>query len=204
MTSARRKREMGVGMKKSTVRVTVVFVVLIVGVLAYFAYLSGKSRDAAAEAQMTAVQLVLSRDMQNNYPSTVKEVVKYYTEIQKCFYAEGCTDEELEQLGLRARELYDEELLANNDVDSNLLQLKAEVAAFRNDKKQMTSVSVANSINVDTFTQDGYDFARIQCTYNVVEGGKSTRVPTIYLLRRDENRRWKIYGWDLAENVNPR
>ena len=202
MTNARKRREMGGGMKKSTVRVTIVFIILIVGIVAYFTYLSGKSRDAAAEAQMTAVQLVRSRDMQNDYPPTVKEVVKYYTEIQKCFYAEGCTDEEVEQLGLRARELYDAELLENNELNSNLLQLKAEIAAFRNDKKQITSVSVANSVNVDTFTQDGYDFARIQCTYNVVESGKSTLVPTIYLLRRDENRRWKIYGWDLAENVN--
>ena len=24
----------------------------------------------------------------------------------------------------------------------------------------------------------------------------------IYLLRRDENRQWKIYGWDRAQNVN--
>ena len=39
--------------------------------------------------------------------------------------------------------------------------------------------------------------------YTVLEGGKSNLVDTVYLLRRDENRRWKIYGWDLAENVNP-
>jgi len=44
------------------------------------------------------VQKVLSRDMQNDYPSTVKEVAKYYTEIQRCLYNEEYTEEELAQL----------------------------------------------------------------------------------------------------------
>ena len=167
-------------------------------------YLSGKSRDAAKDAAMTATQIVLSRDLQNNYPPTVKEVVKYYADIQKCFYTEGCTEEEVEQLGMKARELYDADLLAINDVTSNLLQLKAEVDTFQKDGRQITAASVASSANVDTFTEDGYEFARIHCTYTVLDGGQSSLVDTVYLLRRDENRRWKIYGWDLAANVDPR
>ena len=74
-------------MKKSTTRTFVFILVVIVGVVGYFAYLSGKSRDAAKDAAMTATQIVLSRDLQNNYPPTVKEVVKYYADIQKCSWA---------------------------------------------------------------------------------------------------------------------
>ncbi len=190
-------------MKKSTMRITVVFVIVIVLVVGYYAYLSGKSRNTGNEAKMTAVQIVLSRDMQKDYPPTVKEVVKYYTEIQKCLYNEECTDEEVELLGLRARELYDEELLENNEETNNLLQLKSEVASFRSEEKKINSVSVASSVNVDSFTEDGYEFARIQCNYTMLEKGKSTLNSTVYLLRRDEDRRWKIYGWDFAQNVNP-
>ena len=124
-------------MKKSTVRVTIIFAVLIVAVVGYYAYLSGKSRDAAADAKMTQTQLVLSRDMQNDYPPTVKEVIKYYMDIQKCLYNEECTDEEVDQLGLRARELYDAELLENNEEAMNLLQLKSEVASFRSEEKKI-------------------------------------------------------------------
>lgn len=188
---------------KNTTRTAIIFLVLVVGAVAYFAYLSGKSRDAASEAAMTATQLVLSRDLQNNYPPTVKEVVKYYADIQKCFYTEGCTDEEIEQLGMKARELYDADLLAANDVTYNLLQLKAEVDSFKEDKRQVTAASVASSANVDTFKEDGYEFARIHCLYTVLDNGQSNLVDMVYLLRRDENRRWKIYGWDLAQNVNP-
>lgn len=190
-------------MKKNTTKIAILFMVAIVGIVCIFAFLSNRSRQASQDAQMTNTQLVLSRDLQNNYPPTVKEVMKYYTEIQKCFYAEGCTDEEVEQLGMKARELYDAELLANNDVTENLLQLKAEVSAYKKEGQQITAASVSSSANVDTFKQDGYDFARIHCVYTVLDGGQSNLVDMVYLLRKDEGRRWKIYGWDLAANVNP-
>ncbi len=190
-------------MKKSTVRVAIVFVVLIVIVVGFYAYLSGKSRNTADDAKMTQTELVLSRDMQNDYPPTVKEVMKYYMDIQKCLYNEECTDEDVERLGLRARELYDGELLENNEETMNLMQLKSEVASFHSEEKKIISVSVASSVNVDTFTEDGYEFARIQCSYTVLENGQSNPTSAVYLLRRDENRRWKIYGWDLAQNVDP-
>lgn len=190
-------------MKKSATKMVIIFLVMIVGVVSYFAYLSGRSRDASGEASMTAAQLVLSRDLQNNYPPTVKEVMKYYADIQKCLYAKECSAEEVEQLGMKVRELYDADLLAANDVTGNLLQLKAEVESFQEDGRQITAASVASSANVDTFEEDGYEFARIHCLYTILNDGQSNLVDMVYLLRRDEGRRWRIYGWDRAENVNP-
>lgn len=188
---------------KNTTKVAIIFLVLIVAVVAYFAYLSNKSRGAEDEAAMTAVKLVLSRDLENNYPPTVKEVMKYYADIQKCLYSQECVDEEAEQLGMKARALFDDELLAANDVSNHLLALKSEITSFQEDSRQITAASVASSANVDTFTEDGYEFARIHCIYTVLDGGQSNLVDMVYLLRRDGNRRWKIYGWDLAQNVNP-
>ena len=188
---------------KNTTKVAIIFLVLIVAVVAYFAYLSNKSREVEDEAAMTAVKLVLSRDLENNYPPTVKEVMKYYTDIQKCLYSQECLDEEAEQLGMKARALFDDELLAANDVTNHLLALKSEITSFQEDSRQITAASVASSANVDTFTEDGYEFARIHCIYTVLDGGQSNLVDMVYLLRRDGNRRWKIYGWDLAQNVNP-
>ena len=90
---------------KNTTKVAIIFLVLIVAVVAYFAYLSNKSREVEDEAAMTAVKLVLSRDLENNYPPTVKEVMKYYADIQKCLYSQECLDEEAEQLGMKAKGL---------------------------------------------------------------------------------------------------
>lgn len=189
-------------MKKSTTIGTIVFLGIIVGIVGLYAFLSGKSRDRNMDVSMTEVQRILSRDLQNNYPPTVKEVVKFFAEIQKCIYNEECTEEDIEQLGRKVRELYDAELLEANDEADNLLLLKAEVAAFREEERRILSATVASSANVDTFKEDGYEFARIYCTYTVMEKGKSGMERMVYLLRRDENRRWKIYGWDRAENVS--
>lgn len=190
-------------MKKSTVWVTIILILIVVGLVGTYAFLVSRVKDGAADAVMTPVQTALSRDLSKDYPSTVKEVVKYYTEIEKCLYNEECTEEELEQLGMQARRLYDEELLRNNEAEGYLVRLKAEIKTFREKGRRYAAISVAGSTSVDTFSEDGYEFARIHCGYTVSEKGQSYREGRVYLLRRDEQRRWKIYGWDVAKNVNP-
>lgn len=189
-------------MKKTTIRATVIILIVLVAVVGVYAYLQGRVREESKDAVMTEVQKVLYRDLSTNYPATVKEVVKYYVDIQKCFYSDSTTEEELEQLGMKARELYDADLLAINGEEDYLINLMADVDDFKDKKRTITSVAVASSVNVDTFQEDGYDFARIRCDYSIMEGSTNNLVSIIYLLRRDENRLWKIYGWDNAENVH--
>ena len=66
---------------KITAQATVVFVILIVAVVGYYCYLVNHYDDAAAETTLTAVENVLVRDLENNYPPTPKEVIRYYNEI---------------------------------------------------------------------------------------------------------------------------
>lgn len=190
-------------MKKSTVRITIILIVVIVGLVGLYAFLINRARTRAAEAAMTPVQSVLSRDLTKNYPATVKEVVKYYTEIEKCFYNEDCTDEEIEALGVQARMLYDQELLDNNEMGTYITELKADIKSFKDSKGRLTAVTVASSTNVDFFSDDGYEFARIYCGYTVKAGNtQAISEGRVYLLRRDANRHWKIYGWDSDDNVH--
>lgn len=190
-------------MKKSTIRVTIILAVVIVGLVALYAFLLGKAKREIEEASMTPVQSVLSKNLDYDYPATVKEVIKYYTEIEKCLYNEDCTDSEVESLGMQARKLYDQELLENNELTAYLVNLKEDIRSFRGGKRSISSISVAAATNVDYFSEDGYDFARIHCGYTVKESnGVLKSEGRVYLLRRDENRQWKIYGWDAADNVH--
>ncbi len=188
-------------MKKTTTRVIITFVCLITLLLGYYAYLSNKDRQTKEEAAMTPVQEALSRDMKNDYPSTPKEVMKYYNELLKCFYNEACTEEEIDDLGERARELYDAELLEANEFGTYLMRLRAEIADYREKGRRIVSSSVAASTNVDFFEEDGFEFARILCVYNITEGEVNNSTRQMYLLRKDEDRHWKIYGWENAENL---
>lgn len=189
-------------MKKKSARVAIVVVCLVIAVVAYYCYLVNRDRSTEdAESSMTVTQQVLSRSMEMDYPPSPKEVMKYYHEIMKCFYNEECSDEEIEQLAQRARELYDEDLLAVNDWENYLLTLKSEIADYKENKRRISSFSVAASTDVDYEEIDGYSFARIRCAYNVLEGKSNTAVNEVYLLRQDAKGHWKIYGWDLASNL---
>lgn len=191
-------------MKKSTMRIIIACIVVIVGVVGVYAFLMGKARSDTQSTALTPVQAVLSRDLSRDYPATVKEVVKYYTEIERCFYNEDCTQEELEQLGMQARKLYDQELLVNNEVGTYLVRLEEEIEGFKDSGRRISSIAVAASTNVDFFSEDGYDFARLYCGYVVTDGnGQSISEGRVFLLRRDEDRHWKIYGWESANKVDP-
>ncbi len=186
----------------SVTKITVFFIFLLVLVVGYYAYLSGTHRAEQQEAVMSEVDTALARDLDNNYPATPKEVIKYYNDLIKCFYNEECTAEELQDLGRKSLQLFDEELRENNEEDTYLIRLQGEVQNYKDNKRKITSVSLAPSTNVDYYSVDGYSFARIACGYTMTENGKKTSTVEVYLLRRDDNHRWKIYGWETADELN--
>lgn len=190
-------------MKKATPKLIITFICLMVLLVGYYAYLSNKEREEKAEAALSATQETLSRNLQKDYPPTPKEVIKYYNEIVKCLYNEEITEDEIDALGQKARELYDEELLEANDLGSYTLRLRQDVQTYKDSQRHIVTAIVASSTNVDFFEEDGFSFARLTSSYNIVEGeGKDSNITRqVYLLRKDEKNRWKIYGWEDAANV---
>lgn len=191
-------------MKKTTTRITVIIVIGIIAMLGYYTYLSNKSKERVQDTELSQVQTVLSKDLARDYPPTPKEVIKYYNEILRCFYNEECSDEEIDDLGNKARELYDAELLENNEMGIYLINLHADIADFKENNRRFTSFSVASSTNVELFEEDGHSFARILCKYNITENGVNCPSDQIYLLRQDKEKKWKIYGWQPADEVAPK
>ena len=72
---------------------------------------------------------------------------------------------------------------------------------FRNLGRRISHVSLSASTDVEFFEDDGFSFARLRCGYTVLEKKQSYSTVEVYLLRKDADGHWKIYGWDLAENV---
>ncbi|MBQ7920743.1 MAG: hypothetical protein IJ324_12490 [Lachnospiraceae bacterium] len=186
--------------KKNTVIIVVVAVVIL-AIVAYYCYLVNRDRQTLEEQNLTVVQKVLARDLEKDYPPSPKEVIKYYNEVMKCFYNEECSVEEIEALGRQARLLYDDELVENNPWETYLAGLTLEIVQYKETNRRIASASVASSTDVEYFTDDGYEFARIRCGYSFTTGKTNESTVEVYLLRQDEDKHWKIYGWDLAENV---
>lgn len=177
------------------------FIAVILVLIAYYLLSLKTKNNEPNEVPLTAVQTVLMRDLERNYPQTPKEVIKYYSEITKCFYNEEYTEEELSQLAMKAKELYDEELARNKDDETYLIDLKAEITDFKSKNQAISSYAPSSSTDVFYFKQDGYEFARLYCTYSIRIGTYIQPLEEIFVLRMDENGHWKIYGWDNVQNV---
>lgn len=186
--------------KPPVTQVTLIFAVMIVAIVGYYCYLVNRNTGDAAEVKLSAAQNVLLRNLEKDYPPSPKEVVKYYNEIMKCFYNEECSEEEINDLAMQARGLYDQELLDNNELGRYLISLKSEIKDFKDNKRKMTNFSVAASADVDYFKADGFQFAKIRSGYNVMQGKDTFSSILVYLLRKDSDGHWKIYGWESAED----
>lgn len=172
---------------------------LIVG---YYAYLSNHNSAKQEEdevAILSNVEKALSRDLETNYPPTPREVIKYFSEISECFYNEDYSEEKLIKLANKIRLLYDDELVASQTEDEYIKQLKEDIEEFNENKRTIYSYAPSSSIDVETFTEDGYEWARLYCLYNIKEGAMLKKSNTQFLLRKDSDGHYKIYGWKLVE-----
>lgn len=190
-------------MKRSGIISLVVFGVILVAIVAGYAlHLNRQSKgDAERMVESTAVQKVLQRDLERNYPPTPKEVVKYYADITKCFYNEEYTEEELEQLAVKIQGVYDEELIANKTQEDYMTDLRSEIADMKKNKWTISSYVLSASVDVEEFTENGYSCARLYCTFNVKQSTNGTaRSMEQFVLRKDDDGHWKILGWELVED----
>lgn len=185
------------GKKWKTVIIVAIMVALVVG---YYFYLSNKTKTEE-ETVVTQVQEVLLRNMENNYPPTPKEVVKYYSEIMKCLYNETYTDEQLEEMLDKMMKLYDEELLEKNPRENLLTGLKEAIADYSENNYTIVSYTPSNSTDVETSVIDGQECAKLYCTYTIKSGTNYTSSRLIYELRKDADGHWKILGFknDIGE-----
>lgn len=182
--------------KKAKVVIVVVILFFLVG--GYFFYLSNRMQDEEV-VEITAVQEVLLRNLEKNYPPTPKEVVKYYSEITKCLYNESYTEEQFEALADKMLALYDEELAANNPREQYLLTLKSDVDDFAKNGYNIVSYTTSNSTDVDFSTINGRECAKLYCTYSVKKGADYVTSQEVYELRKDkETGHWKILGFQIV------
>ena len=177
-----------------------VLAVMVITVFALYYHLVNKVERADPEVETTAIQDVLLRNLETDYPATVREVVKYYNEIMNCYYSESPTDEEVRKLADKAMELYDAELVNYQDEELYINDLKAEMATFAASETVLSHVALSSSTAVDYYTYNGRDCAQIRCIYTMRQKTSLATIKEIYVLRKDDEGRWKILGWTPAED----
>lgn len=173
-------------------------------VLVVFFMLNQNAEDgifAKKENTSTEVQNILSKDIERNYPATVREVVRLFSRISKCYYNETISASEFQQLITMQRMLFDEEFLDNNPLDTFVNSLSSEIEEMRKNKNTMISYRVQKQSSVTAWEYGENTFSSIIASYTLKEGADYKKTYEEFLLREDESGRWKIVGWRLTEPV---
>lgn len=164
-----------------------------------FYYVANKQNDVE-EVELTEVQKLLTKDLEKNYPSTPREVIKLYNRILMSYYADEYTEEELEGLMDQMLVLFDEELKQNNPRDQYLLSLKADIAQYKQAKKLISQSSVCDSDKIKYMTDGGDELAYVTASYFVRKDTDFSRTYQEYVLRKDSNGDWKILCFYKIDN----
>lgn len=182
----------------------IILFLLVAMVVGYYFYLSNRPvpevTDEVSAEILTESQKALNRNLESNYPPSPREVVKYFSEITSCYYNEEHTDEELRALGLKMREIYDDALVANQTEEIYLELLRQDVEDYKQNKRTITNFSPSSSVDVETFTKDGYECAKLYCVYDIKQDTLLYQTTLCFILRKDEDSHYKIFGWKM---INP-
>lgn len=180
---------------------TVIIIILVCLVLSYYYYLSNKTVTSKPEEEIKAspVQEIMLKNYSNSYPPTPKEVVKEFLQISKVLHNEELSDEEIALVGMKVTELYDEELVNNKTQEEYITDLKSEIATFRSNEYVITNYFASSSTDVVYGTVKGYQCAKLYGTFSIRAGGKAQVLQDVFLLRKDADGHWKIYGWQPVE-----
>lgn len=179
----------------------IIGLILVVLVVGYFIYIFNMNKKQSEEdVVISAAQELLLRDLERNYPPTPKEVVKYYFDITKCLYNKKLPDEDVEALALKLEEMFDEELVDNQVKEEYFANLKSEISAFQTNN-MILNYSTSSSTEVFYFEENGRECARLYGTFYLQTNKKSTNQEDVFILRRDDKGRWKLYGWDIISET---
>lgn len=178
----------------------IIVIVMILLVVGYYYYLSHRHMEEKEEVTISEAQDLLLRDLERNYPPTPKEVLKYFFDITTCLYNADLSEEEAEALAIKIKQLYDDELVANNPQEEYLEDLYSEIASFKTSSSRILNYSTSSSVDVDYFEEGGRSYARLYGTYYLQVQKSLKSLEEVFILRKDEDGHWKLYGWQLVED----
>lgn len=192
-------------MKKKKYTKTIIMIVVMATLgIAYYYYLANRtpSQDAtqkAVEDQMLAS--LTTRDILANYPESPREIIKLYASITMAYYQTNTTKEQVKVLGKQARLLFDDELKEKQTDEEFQEALLQDVSSYNSMKRYISEFKLEPSNSLKYTTLNGRQYASINLVYYIRQKGQQLQYSyTHFVLRRDEERRWKILYWELTSS----
>lgn len=175
--------------------IVVVAIISIALVCGAFFWITRSNQTSRENDDLTKVEKVITKNLEVAYPPTPREVVKFYHQIIECYYNEKYSDKELKQLAEQALKLFDPDLQEANPIDVYTLKIQTEVGEYKDHSKTISQFKVcdSNDVRMVTDTENGDELAYVDASYFIIErGGTCDRTYQEYVLRKDEDGKWRI------------
>jgi len=185
------------GQKKdsgSTAKMILIAGFFVVIILLYFNHISNKASEVKEQNQETEIEQLADYNMKDDYPKTPRDVAKLHNRYFKLFYGKALKDEELVVLNQQVRCLYSEELLAYNEENDNLLQLKNNISEMKDKGYTYKLCELPESSQVEYYKQNGVEMATLEVRITLDMKDSMGYIYMQYVFVK-ENDKWKIKAW---------
>ena len=177
---------------KGTKRVITIVVIFLVIMACGFCFLRYQTKIRQKPEQVpTQVEQVLSLD-EEEYPQSVREVIRQYNKVIGCLYNEEYSKTEFAELVDFSRKFLDDEFLESSPKDSYLENLKQDIERYHENNKIIVSSAVDNDNEIRYKKMDGDDCANVRSSYYIKENGEYSCIYKMYVMRKDTDGNWKI------------
>lgn len=190
--------------KKSTLKTILVMALLAAVILGGYFILSNPENTGKLEsdAEESEYSKIINRDMEKDYPYSVREVARYYCRIMKCLMNDSLDGDEIEALVDRLRLLFDDQLLEMNEREAHILALKSERSGYIDNSIKINNYVLDSAENVRERTTSEGSYAMMSLYFSLVDGNNFDRSFQDFVFRKDDLGRWKILGWQRSEKTS--
>ncbi len=189
-------------MKKYKTIIIVTLLIAMCVVYYYYITTNKKAEKSKTTNNLSEVEKIINKDLDNSYPATPREVVNFYSRLLSCYYGAKYDDDQFTSIALQSRKLFDEELLNQNSYDEYLENLKADIKQYKEEGKKVSTYIIEKSGDIEYKTFKSHYYAKVDCVYYIKGEGGTSRTLETYTLRKDSTGKWKILYWSLTETEN--
>ena len=184
---------------KKTIRTVIIVIVFAAIILGYYYYLSHRNVSNQDKVEKeTDIEMIINTNLNLDYPKTPREVIKLYNKMLKCYYNDNPSEVEIKDLVLQQRELLDDELKENNPEAQMVQNTRNDISNAKDNGRTIVSSTVCSSNEIVYKTIDDRECAYVTSGYFIKNKDGYEKTTQKYVLRKDENGKWKIIVYYLC------
>lgn len=171
--------------------------VLMVGVMMvlYFSYIT--IRDPKHLAVKPDINVVINRNLKEDYPVSPEDVVSFYGEIMTGLLNEEMTIEQTNKLIAKSRKLMDQELLESYSQAQYQQTIISTRDKYQKKKMLMEMQEIDREKNVVYEEKDKIQYSVVKQVYYTHKKNTYTKHQSKFMLRKNKDGLWKIYSMNM-------